>query len=136
MAREFKGPLSASDLEYLRARHTEAYVERQVELLGVKDNADSEEAQAKAEAKVQKAAEQAEREAQEAAAKDAAEAEQAALAARVAATEDLIGDTGYDPGEHTVEEINKHLKTVSEEERESILAREREGRGRTSIDGI
>lgn len=39
MAREFEGPLSESDLAWLKARHPESYVSRLVELHGLEEGA-------------------------------------------------------------------------------------------------
>lgn len=55
--------------------------------------------------------------------------------------EDLIGDavgnavgTEYNPADHTVDEVNKYLRSgISEEEKQAILQLEREGRGRSTI---
>lgn len=128
MAREFNGPLTEEDLEYLRARYTEAYVQRQVDLYGVADGA--EEAASTPD-------EGADGDSGQTGGDDSGDGNDGS-------EEDLIGDadtagnavgTTYNPGDHTVDEVNAHLKTVSAEEREAILALERDGRNRSSIVG-
>lgn len=135
MAREFDGPLTAEDLAYLRARHTEAYVQRQVDLLGLADSAEE------AENSPETPDEGADGDSGQNGGDDSGDGSDGS-------EEDLIGEapgdentgnavgTTYNPGDHTVEEVNRHLKTVSDEERNAILALERDGRNRSSIDGI
>jgi hypothetical protein len=45
------------------------------------------------------------------------------------------GGSSYDPSEYTVEQVNAHLDTVSEEEQSRILQAERDGKNRTGIVG-
>lgn len=53
--------------------------------------------------------------------------------------EDLIGERGsesdFDPGKHTVEEVNEYLASASAEEKERVLAAEKDGRARSTIVG-
>lgn len=43
--------------------------------------------------------------------------------------------TDYDPGNYSVAEVNRKLAEVSDPEREAILALERSGKDRSTIDG-
>jgi len=42
----------------------------------------------------------------------------------------------FDPSTKSVTEVNEHLATASDEERERVLAAEREGKNRSTVDGI
>lgn len=45
-----------------------------------------------------------------------------------------MGD--FNPDEHTVDEINDYLATVDDDERERVLAAEREGQARKTVNGL
>lgn len=96
MARTFDGPLTADDLVYLRQRHSTAYVDRQVALLGTADSADTEDEIAAAEEAAAKARAEAEAAANESADEAQRKADEEAAEAARAAEEDLIGDSGSD----------------------------------------
>lgn len=132
-------PLSAEDVKYLRSRYPEPYVQHQIALAGVNEDSPSEPDEA------EDAGDGGETGDGGADGTDVPEEGSEAGEEDETGEEDLIGDAGeaddepvtsYDPGKHTVDEVNKHLKTVSEEEKGAILALERDGRNRTSIDGI
>lgn len=118
MARDFdlSKPLSEEDVAYLRARYSESYVARMVELAG----GASEDAESVPETPA-----------------DVAPAPSATEAPNGTETgdEDLIGSTttDFDPSEHTADEVVKHLKDASEEEKTRVLALERDGKGRSTI---
>lgn len=117
MAREIdlSKPLSKEDVAYLKARHSLSYVDRLVELAG---GTSSE-------------------------AGDGPETGEGSSQAPSATggenggeggDEDLIGDvTDFDPGQHTVDEVQEHLKGASEAERSRVLDLERDGKGRSGI---
>lgn len=64
-----------------------------------------------------------------------AEGSQEAAAASPDSEEPAAAGEPYDPGEHTVPQVNAHLDSVGEQERESILQAERQGRARKGIVG-
>lgn len=43
------------------------------------------------------------------------------------------GEDQFDPSKHNVDEVNQYLADADEEERERVLAAERDGKARTSI---
>lgn len=144
MAREFDGPLTADDLVWLRQRYSESYVDRQVALYGVADDADTDEEVAAAE----EAAAKAQQEAEAKAAAEADEArrkadEEAAEAAR-AAEEDLIGDSGGDGGDNasfdvlgsTETEVKDWASTASDEDKAAALATEQSREDRDPRKGV
>lgn len=114
MAREIdlSKPLSADDIAYLKARHHQSYVDRLVELAGGAENAP-------------------EKPEDEAPADSTGEGE----SGPETGDEDLIGatTTDFDPGEHTVDEVQAHLKDASDAERARVLELERDGKGRSGI---
>lgn len=116
MGREFSGKLTADDLEYLRQRHTNAYVDRMIELHGVTKRA-SGDPDAERIAAEQAAAE----------AKAKAEAEEAAEKAKEAQggsgggeDEDLIG---FNVLKATEAEVSEHLAALEGDPLEAEKAR-------------
>lgn len=44
-----------------------------------------------------------------------------------------MSETQYDPSEHTVDEVNEHLATADDAERERVLKAEAEGKNRSTV---
>lgn len=123
MARDFDltKPLTEADVKWLRSRYAANYVDRMVALAGTvaEEPGDGPET-----------------------ASDSSQAPSAPGSESGPETpdEDLIGsDEGelsdFDPGQHTVDEVQAHLKSASADERDRVLALERDGKGRSGILG-
>lgn len=117
MSREFTGPLTADDLEWLGSRVPQAHLNRLIEVNGLED---VETVPGGPEAP------------------EGAEGEGSALGSGdgpETGEEDLIGDAGqpaFNPQDHTEAEITAHLKE-NPDDRERVLALEAEGRGRKGV---
>lgn len=105
-------PLSAEDRAYLLTRHPVSYVDRLQELAGGAEEAPETDEEP-----------------------EGGESTQGAEEAPENGGEDLIGTPGgtFDPGEHTADEVVKHLKDASEQEKARVLALEADGKGRSTI---
>ena len=52
---------------------------------------------------------------------------------RAAEARAFLGEVLYDPSAHTVVEVQEYLETASDEERERVLAAERDGKARSTL---
>lgn len=147
MARTFSGPLSADDLVYLRQRYTESYVDRQVALYGVADDADSDDEIAEAEEAQRKAQEEADAKSLAEAEERRRQADEEAAAAARAAEEDLIGTSGsgdadgagdgnFDVIGSTESEVKEWAANASEEDKAAALATEQAREDRDPRKGV
>lgn len=118
MAREFKGKLSKDDVTWLKARYSEAYVERMISLHGTKGGDDTAEADAKAAEEAEKA---------RLAAEEAAKAESTGQGGDGGEEEDLIGST-FDVLDSTEAEVKAWAESASDEDKAAALSTEQ---GRT-----
>lgn len=147
MARTFSGPLSADDLVYLRQRYTESYVDRQVALYGVADDADSDDEVAEAEEAQRKAQEEADAQSLAEAEERRRQADEEAAAAARAAEEDLIGATGTSGGDgagdgtfdvlgSTEAEVKTWAESATDEAKAQALATEQAREDRDPRKGV
>lgn len=109
-------PLSADDVAYLKARHSIAYVDRMVALAGTTSEADENQPSPASEPVPEPPAPVEEETAGDTPSED---------------EDDLIGVT-FDPNDHTEAEIRTYLGEHPEE-RERVLAAERDGRSRKGV---
>jgi hypothetical protein len=112
-------PLSKEDIAYLKARHSLPYVERLVELAGTASSEPENGPQSGSDTDP---------------APSAPGSESGTENGGEDVDEDLIGSTtDFDPGQHTADEVLKHLKDASDEEKSRVLALEKDGKGRSTI---
>lgn len=133
MAREIDltKPLSDEDVEYLRARLPESQVERMVYLASGEDGKEDAEAPVPEDRR-------------DLSPKDLSGSEEDGEDSEEEEDLDLIGDgdddegdelSDFDPKDHTVAEVEDHLKDSPDAEKERVLALEREGRNRSTLVG-
>lgn len=111
--------LSQEDLEWLEARYSQVYVDRCIELAGG----------------VEKGAETASTDSEPPSPPPSPTGPENGGEGLGGGDEDLIGDgvTDFDPGQHTADEVLKHLKDASDAEKARVLALETDGKGRSTI---
>jgi hypothetical protein len=117
MAREFNGPLTPDDLEWLMARFPQSRIDRLVEVNGLAASETARE----------------EPEGSEAVKGEGSTAE--GVENPEESLEDLIGSSAgqdFNPQDHTEAEIAAHLK-ANPDDKERVLALEAEGRGRKGV---
>lgn len=116
-------PLSKEDIAYLKARHSLPYVARLVDLAGM------------ASSEPDNGPETGEGSGQAPSAPEGGDAPENGGESSGSGDEDLIGSTttDFDPGQHTADEVLKHLKDASDEEKSRVLALEKDGKGRSTI---
>lgn len=135
MARELSFPLNEGDLAWLKERYPQGYVERMIELHGSEDAENAPETpeepeQPQGTPEGVEGGENGSEEPEETSEDEAEDDED---------DEDILGDSDedegkpYDPSEHNVDDVVKHLASASDAEKSRILAAEASGKGRTTI---